>query len=51
MGSYLRRSNFGRTVRALDEGDRARQENATSPQAYPYELRGAVRGVLVFAGG
>jgi hypothetical protein len=32
-GGAARASNFGKTIRALEEGDRARQENATSPQA------------------
>jgi hypothetical protein len=46
-----RASNFGKTVRALEEGDRVREGNATRPQAYPYELWEGVGVELVFAGG
>lgn len=41
-GGAAKASNFGKTIRALEEGDRARQEKAICPPAYPYELWGGV---------
>ena len=49
VGALKRQSAFTLRIEcALEkEGDRARQENATNPQAYPYELW---RGVVAMSG-
>ena len=43
--------NFGKTVRAIDEGDKERREGALRPQACPYELWGGLLAATMLCSG
>jgi hypothetical protein len=43
--------NFGKTVRAIEEGDKERRDGALRPRAYPYELWGGLLEATMLCSG
>jgi hypothetical protein len=43
--------NFGKTVRAIEEGDKERRDDALRPRAYPYELWGGLLAATMLCSG
>ena len=50
-GGKATADNFGKTVRAIEEGDKERRDNALRPRAYPYELWGGLLAATLLCSG
>ena len=50
-GGKATADNFGKTVRAIKEGDKERRDNALRPRAYPYELWGGLLAATLLCSG